>query len=139
MFHSLESRPVSNFSEKRRCRPSLQLFGALLLVCLTLAPFSIPAFARSISSPSASTALSIPQEATPGGWKTVHYGTISLAVPAAWPVYDLSTDLKRCALLNVHAVYLGHQGPDALCPAHATGKSEVLQIEPLDATSASIK
>ncbi len=138
MFHPLESHLLSNFSKQRRWRPLLQLFGALLLVCLTLAPFSIPAFARAISPPSASTALSIPQEATPDGWKTVHYGTISLAVPAAWPVYDLSTDLKRCALLNVHAVYLGHQGPDALCPAHATGKSEVLQIEPLDATSASI-
>ncbi|GHO88852.1 hypothetical protein KSZ_68580 [Dictyobacter formicarum] len=28
-------------------------------------------------------------------------------------------------------MYLGQQGPDALCPAHAIGKGEALQIEPL--------
>ncbi len=72
----------------------------------------------------------------PAGWKTVNYGAVQFAVPASWPVYDLAADPGRCVLLDTHAVYLGHQGVEAACPARALGRSEALQIEPLDATSA---
>lgn len=38
-------------------------------------------------------------------------------------------------LFNAHAVYLGHQGAGAQCPAHAFGKVEALQIEALATAS----
>jgi hypothetical protein len=63
----------------------------------------------------------------------VRYLGAVVEVPAGWPVYDLRADARRCARLDVHAVYLGHQGADATCPAHAVGKTEAVQIEPLDA------
>ncbi len=44
---------------------------------------------------------------------------------------DLSIHPERCTLFNTHAVYLGQQGANAQCPAHAIGKSEALQIEAL--------
>jgi hypothetical protein len=68
-----------------------------------------------------------------GGWKLVRYRDALLEVPAAWPVIDLTANPRRCALLNVHAVYLGHQGPDADCPARALGRTEAVQVEPYDA------
>lgn len=71
--------------------------------------------------------------ALPAGWKQVSYRAVRFAVPASWPVYDLAADPARCALLDVHAVYLGHQGAAAACPALALGRSEALQVEPLDA------
>ena len=67
------------------------------------------------------------------GWKMVRYRDVLLEVPAAWPVIDLTANPRRCALLNVHAVYLGHQGADASCPARALGRTEAVQVEPLDA------
>jgi hypothetical protein len=68
----------------------------------------------------------------PPGWKQVRYGAVSFAVPAAWPVYDLQAQPRRCARLDAHAVYLGHQGELAACPARALGKTEAVRVEPLD-------
>ncbi|MEO7021260.1 MAG: DUF1906 domain-containing protein, partial [Ktedonobacteraceae bacterium] len=107
----------------------LRLFGAVLLACLLLSYCSIPAMAA--SQPSVSSAFSIPQQATPGDWNTIHYGGVTLAVPASWPVYDLRVHPERCALFNTHVVYFGQQDPNALCPARALGKSEALQLEAL--------
>jgi hypothetical protein len=68
-----------------------------------------------------------------GQWKAVHYQKVVLEVPGGWPVIDLSRRPKQCVLFNVHAVYLGHQGADAMCPARALGRTDAVQIEPLDA------
>jgi hypothetical protein len=68
----------------------------------------------------------------PAGWKQIQYRDAVLDVPAAWPVVDLSKNPRRCALFDVHAVYLGHQGPDAVCPARAFGRTDAVQLEPLD-------
>jgi hypothetical protein len=68
-------------------------------------------------------------------WKEVRYSKVVFAVPAGWPVIDLAANPGRCALFNVHAVYLGHQGPNAVCPAQALGRTEAVQVEPLDAES----
>jgi hypothetical protein len=68
-----------------------------------------------------------------GNWKQVHYRDVLLDVPAAWPVIDLVNDPSRCVLFNVHAVYLGLQGPNAVCPARAIGRTEAVLVEPLDA------
>jgi hypothetical protein len=66
------------------------------------------------------------------GWKQIQYRDAVLDVPAAWPVVDLSKDPQQCALFDVHAVYLGHQGPDAACPARALGRTDAVQVEPFD-------
>jgi len=71
----------------------------------------------------------------PSGWRQVRYGAVSLAVPAGWPVHDLRAEPWRCARLDVHAAYLGHQGERAACPARALGRTEVVRIEPLDAAT----
>jgi hypothetical protein len=74
-----------------------------------------------------------PSGPSSGDWKTVRYRDVLLEVPGSWPVVDLAANPKRCVLFNVHAVYLGHQGPDATCPAHALGRTEAVQVEPYDA------
>ena len=83
------------------------------------------------ASPAATAGATAPAPA----WKTVTYGKAKFDVPAAWPVYDLSTDTGRCVRFDQHAVYLGHQGPAASCPAHLLGRNETAQVEPLDARS----
>lgn len=68
--------------------------------------------------------------------KTVTYGPARFSVPAAWPVYDLRHDPARCVRMDVHAVYLGVAGPDAVCPSRALGKTEALQVSPQASGSA---
>jgi hypothetical protein len=73
--------------------------------------------------------------ATPAAdrWTTVTFGPVSFLAPAAWPVYDLSSDPNRCVRLDRSAVYLGTQGRDARCPAHAVGHAPSVQVEALGA------
>ncbi len=63
------------------------------------------------------------------------YESVSFAVPATWPVYDLRADPSRCVRLDVNAVYLGHVGPHPACPAMAVGKTDAVHVEPFDAQS----
>src|SRR5580698_4137787 len=67
--------------------------------------------------------------AASGGWRTVTYGGVSLRVPSAWPVVNLSRHPSACPRLDVHAVYLGTPGPDPSCPAAAQGKTEAAWIQ----------
>jgi hypothetical protein len=62
----------------------------------------------------------------------VRYGAYAIEVPAAWPVYDLAADPRRCVRFDRHAVYLGRPGAEQRCPAHAVGHTEAVLIEPLD-------
>jgi hypothetical protein len=55
-------------------------------------------------------------------------------VPSDWPVYDLEADPTTCVRRDMHAVYLGHPGPDMRCPANALGRTETVLVEPLDVT-----
>jgi hypothetical protein len=66
------------------------------------------------------------------GTKTVRYQGLEFQVPADWPVYDLAADPTRCVRFDVHAVYLGHQGPDPTCPAGLVGRTDAIQVEPVD-------
>jgi hypothetical protein len=68
----------------------------------------------------------------PSGKETVHFNGIAFDVPAAWPVFNLVTDSQRCARFDRHAVYLGQQGPSASCPARALGRTEAVQVQPVD-------
>jgi hypothetical protein len=69
------------------------------------------------------------------GFKAVQYGGLRFQVPDDWPVYDLSTDPTRCVRFDQHAVYLGHAGANQDCPAQLVGRTEAVQVEPIDATS----
>lgn len=106
------------------------LSGITVLACV-LSFVGTSASALAFSQPLSASPLSIPRSAAPADWSTVQYGGVTLAVPASWPVYDLSAHPERCVLFNVPAVYLGQQGAEAQCPAYASGKSEALQLEPL--------
>jgi Domain of unknown function (DUF1906) len=70
--------------------------------------------------------------AVSGGWRTVTYHGVSLRVPAAWTVLNLSRHPAACPRLNVHVVYLGMPGPDPSCPAGAVGQAEAVWIRPAD-------
>jgi hypothetical protein len=69
------------------------------------------------------------------GFKGVQYGELRFQVPDDWPVYDLSQDPTRCVRFDQHAVYLGHAGAKQDCPAQLVGRTEAVQVEPIDATS----
>lgn len=68
----------------------------------------------------------------PSGWHSVQFGDAEFEIPSSWPVYDLSTDPTRCVRFDQHAAYLGHQPANATCPASPLGRTEAVQIEPLD-------
>ena len=124
--HSTQKRPLVHV---------LRFLIALLIAFLLFSYFDTSASAAQVPQAPASSSLSIPLGATPGSWKTVNYGSVSIAVPASWPTYDLKSSPQRCVLFDINAVYLGHQGPDALCPARALGKSDALQLESLTTVS----
>ena len=68
----------------------------------------------------------------PATLQLVTYRGITVEVPKGWPVYDLAADPQRCVRLDVHALYLGEQGPAPQCPATVVGHTDTAQIEPLD-------
>ena len=68
-------------------------------------------------------------------FKAIEYRGLRFQVPADWPVYDLSKDPTRCVRFDQHAVYLGHAGVKQDCPAHLVGRTDAVQVEPIDATS----
>lgn len=61
--------------------------------------------------------------------RTIEFGSYTLTVPASWPVYQLAADPQRCVRFDVHAVYLGHPGPDQRCPAHLVGHEDALWLD----------
>ena len=66
----------------------------------------------------------------------VHALGLHLQVPSDWPVYELASDPTRCVRLDMHAVYVGSQSATAVCPAHAAGRTETVEVVPADATTA---
>jgi Domain of unknown function (DUF1906) len=70
--------------------------------------------------------------AATGTGGSVDYHGVHLPVPAGWPVYHLDTDPTRCVRFDQHAIYLGAAGHNQLCPPHVVGKTEAIQIEPLN-------
>jgi Domain of unknown function (DUF1906) len=69
------------------------------------------------------------------GWRTVTFDAVSLQVPSAWPVQNLVVHPAICPLLDRHAVYVGHPGPDPACPSAAFGKTDAVLIQPADPQS----
>src|SRR5438270_1114713 len=99
-------------------RPMVAVWGSLAVVALAVALLPVPP------------ALAASRAA--GAWRTVTYRGVSLQVPSSWPVFDLRRDPAQCVRFDRHAVYLGHQGEQPDCPAGLIGRTEALQIEPLD-------
>jgi hypothetical protein len=73
--------------------------------------------------------------APPSATKLVHYRGYAITVPAAWPVYLLSSVPSVCVRFDHHAVYLGSPSPTQRCPAHAVGRTEAILISPLVASA----
>lgn len=72
---------------------------------------------------------------TMSGFNVVEYAGLRFQVPNDWPVYDLAKEPTRCVRFDQHAVYLGHAGANQQCPAHLVGRTDAVQVEPIDATS----
>jgi hypothetical protein len=72
------------------------------------------------------------------GFKPVEFAGLRFQVPEAWPVYDLASDPTRCVRFDQHAVYLGHAGANQDCPAQLVGRTDAVQVEPMDSVSQTI-
>ena len=81
-----------------------------------------------------STSATSPTPATTA--RTVSFGQARFTVPSAWPVYDLAANPSQCVRYDKPAVYLGHPGSQARCPAGLIGRADTLQIEAADAATA---
>ena len=86
------------------------------------------------AAPATSTPAPTAQSAMPG-FQAIEYSGLRFQVPQDWPVYDLAKDPTRCVRFDQHAVYLGHAGANQDCPAQLVGRTEAVQVEPIDATS----
>ena len=114
----------------------------LTLAVTALGPAALPAEASPGQTPDPAGPASRPAQPRPPaqpaqpaqpGWQRVSYGPVSFEAPASWPVRDLAAHPELCARLDLPVVYLGSQGPGADCPAHAVGRPQAVQIQPLGA------
>jgi len=76
-----------------------------------------------------------PTTAVPAGEQLVTYSGLQFEVPSSWPVYQLSSDPNRCVRFDQNAAYLGADGPAPKCPAMLVGRTEAVQVEPLNSQS----
>lgn len=76
-----------------------------------------------------------PTTSGPNTAQKVTFGGLGFGVPNGWPVYTLATDPTRCVREDVHAVYLGQEGPSPACPARLVGHTETVHVEALNAKS----
>ncbi len=95
---------------------------------------TVPESTSSTTTPTTTPSTTASPTAPPGK-QLVTYRGLRFAAPADWPVYDLAVDTTRCVRADEHAVYLGQQGPSPDCPARILGRTETVQVEPLDTHS----
>jgi hypothetical protein len=92
----------------------------------------------STSTTSTTTNSTLPTPPTTSGPNTaqkISFGGVQFGVPVGWPVYTLANDPTRCVRQDVHAVYLGQEGPNPSCPARLVGHTETVHVEPLNSKS----
>ncbi len=89
----------------------------------------------SSTAPSTSSAPPSTGASTLSGFQAIEYKGVRFQVPDDWPVYDLTKEPTRCVRFDQHAVYLGHAGANQDCPAQLVGRTEAVQVEPIDAVS----
>jgi peptidoglycan hydrolase-like protein with peptidoglycan-binding domain len=100
-----------------------------LLVVLALAGLGAPVLAAAAVPAGAPAAV-------PAGQQAVDFHGYRTAVPAGWPVVDLTRQPTACVRYDRPAVYLGHPGSTQTCPARLVGRTDTLLVEPLDRVSA---
>jgi peptidoglycan hydrolase-like protein with peptidoglycan-binding domain len=71
--------------------------------------------------------------AVQGATRFVSYHGVRVTIPAAWPVIDLRMHPSTCVRLDQSALYLGSQGPQPDCPAHAVGRADTVWLKPASA------
>lgn len=98
---------------------------------VTTVPTTAPT-TTSTSAPATS-----PTTAVPAGLQLITYHGAAFEVPATWPKTDLSATPNACIRYDTNAVFLGQPGPTPQCPARILGRTETVQVEPLNATSQS--
>ncbi|MEV4311272.1 DUF1906 domain-containing protein [Actinocrispum sp. NPDC049592] len=62
--------------------------------------------------------------------QTISYGGRTFAVPAGWPVVDLTAHPTACVRFDRNAVYLGTPGADQRCPSGLRDVTDAVLIEP---------
>src|ERR1022692_1030876 len=77
----------------------------------------------------------VAQAAVSSGWRTVTYHGVSLLVPAAWKVLNLSRHPAACPRLNAHIVSLGVPGRAVSSRAGGVGRPGGVWIRPADPAS----
>ena len=90
------------------------------------------------STSTTTTTATLPTPPTTSGPNTaqkVTFGGVQFGVPVGWPVYTLANDPTRCVRQDVHAVYLGQEGPSPSCPARLIGHTETVHVEACNAVS----
>lgn len=100
-------------------RPAVALLSAVLL---------LPSPALAASGPSADPVGSGDRTVT----NDVTFRGYRVEVPANWRVVDLAARPHACVRFDRPAIYLGHPGDQAACPAHLVGGAPGLLVEPLD-------
>ncbi|MFD7642296.1 glycoside hydrolase domain-containing protein, partial [Kitasatospora sp. NPDC059795] len=93
--------------------------AATALALAATALGTVPAFAAEQGADTAKNAT-----------KNVDYLGRTFAIPADWPVIDLSADPRTCVRFDRHALYLGAPGADQDCPSHLIGRTEALLVQP---------
>ncbi|MDX6240752.1 MAG: hypothetical protein QOG10_5572, partial [Kribbellaceae bacterium] len=68
--------------------------------------------------------------------QVVSYHGYKVTVPGDWKVVDLAKQPTACVRFDQSAVYLGHSDAQPNCPAHLTGRTDGLVIEPLATATA---
>jgi hypothetical protein len=99
---------------------------AAVVTAVFMAPQGGARIARAAEPPGGTAGPAGPQT------KIIEYYGVRFGVPARWPVYRLDQEPSRCVRYDRHAVYLGRAGADQDCPARMAGRTETLQVEPLD-------
>jgi Rv2525c-like, glycoside hydrolase-like domain len=94
-------------------QPAAALAGSAAIVALVLTAGSAPALAQAES-----------------GSQSVSYAGYHFAIPATWPVFDLSRQPMTCVRFDLHAVYLGSPASNQTCPSWLLGATEALVIGP---------
>jgi hypothetical protein len=84
---------------------------------------------RLLRSASAAVAL-LAIAATPAAAKTIHFKGEAVAVPAGWPVYELSEHPRMCVRMDRRAVYLGRPSAYQSCPSTAIGRQRAILVDP---------
>ena len=113
--------------------PSVASPGAKSGQAVTTSTSTVPTSSTSV--PTTAAPATTPTTAVPAGEQLVTYSGLQFEVPSSWPVYQMSADPNRCVRFDVNAAYLGAAGPTPQCPAMLIGRTEAVQVEPLNPQS----